>query len=561
MSGIAVSTTMVVVASVVWASNKGFDLSDEGSYVLGYQPYQVSGVTLSSYHLIVRALLGFLTIDILTARLLRLMLTLAGLWLISRSLSAYAAEHHVRSYRPRVAFGVLATGMFYSYSFGPQSLSYNHLTQFLAVVYCCCAIGITSRRSKQSMRFALATALGPVLVLMIQIKATTGLGFLACTGPLLWVAFGNSDRARTLAFGAHGVALLLSMVAYATFIQSPKEALEAFRTAKRFSQALPDYSWRSLGSDLAGFLGTALTLLSLFVVLLMVRTFLGRRTGSRVISDGLPVIAGLAVLGAWDARTSLLHWAHGLYLPALCSIAAAITSCHERGWLSLRELPSAWVIQAPRVVVLILLYLSPILIGFGSNNGTQVVAVVGAVFAFGLWLLATDAPAESLGQRVLVLLVMGYAVWGIETNLVFRPYRQAPLGQQTRALDFLPRNQSIRVDAETYEFVRRSYELVGRGAGPRRSILALYRLPGLVYLLDGVSPGGLVWSEGTNALIAENMRRWGGRGPDVIISEQPEVNADLSSRFLANGLELRGRYGLLGKLSYRNRHYFFFSRL
>jgi len=548
----------VLLVSVVWAIDRGFDLTDEGYYLLGYQPYQPLGMTLSNFHLIVRTILGFLTIDILGARLLRLALTLAGLFLFSRSLASFAIEYGLRHYKPRVAFGVLAVGMFYGYSFGPQSLSYNHLTQFLALVYCCLAMGLLSTRSSPLKRCLHVAAFGPVLILLIQIKFTSGLAFLTFGVLLIWVSFRDQRRSFFVALGIYLAALLIAAAAYFLLIQSPDEVLAMFRSAGRYSMRRHSHGWRQLSIDLARFLATSLGLLCLLVAVQTTPASLVRAASSRAAFRMLPLLAGVGLLWAGKSFTEILSSAHALFVPALSALASILVSMQETGRLKAREVMRLVRRFDRSVVLTLLLYVSPIFVAFGSNNGVRTNAVFGAAFTYGMWLLL-QSRNRGAGQDILLILVLSYSVWGVERNLILSPYRQAPLLQQTERLDFLAQNQTIRVDPETHAFLRASSLLVRSENQARTTVLALYRLPGLVYLLGDVSSGGFAWSETTNDLIVDEIAR-SGLIPQVVISAGEQVNPDLDQRLGSLGLDLEGNYRLIGRLSYRAQRYSFFSR-
>ncbi len=548
----------VVLVSVLWAIDKGFDFTDEGYYLLGYQPHQPLGLTLSNFHLIVRTILGFLTIDIIGARLLRLALTLAGLLLFSRALATFAREHGLDHYKPRVAAGVLALGMFCSYSFGPQSLSYNHLTQFLASAYCYLAIGLLSRNTSNMRRAGFIAAFGPVLILLIQIKFTSGLAFLAFGVLLIWVVFRDGRGEFFAALSLYVAALVVAAAAYCLVIQSPADVIAAFSGASRYSMTHASHGLRQLTVELARFVATTFGLLWLLVAVYAVRSTHVTTNATPALLRGVPLLVGVSLLWVWQSSNGALTPAHASFIPALSALASILVSLHAAGRLTAHGLFDL-LRRSDRLVALgLLLYLSPIFVAFGSNNGVRTMAVFGAAFIYGLWLLLRHRE-RSAGQAILFSLVLSCSVWGIERNLIFSPYRQLPLHEQTERLDFLAQNHTLRVDPETRDFLREASFFVPGVSQSRTHVLALYRLPGLVYLLGGVSVGGFAWSVDTNDDIAEEIAR-SGLLPQVIISERDELNADLVRRLASFGLDLEGSYRRLGHLSYRNQKYSFFTR-
>ncbi|HLG36275.1 MAG TPA: hypothetical protein VI757_15455, partial [Bacteroidia bacterium] len=114
---------------IVWGMNKGFDFSDEGLYVLGFQKSQEIFFSPTYFHLLFRKLFFFIELDIITLRAIRFIFYLTGSVFFSWGLMQWIKIYSKETRLPSILFfSFIAVGTFIGYSFGPQSLSYNHLS-------------------------------------------------------------------------------------------------------------------------------------------------------------------------------------------------------------------------------------------------------------------------------------------------------------------------------------------------------------------------------------------------------------------------------------------------
>ena len=65
---------LVFTSIVVWGLNKGFDLTDEGYYLLGLKEGQDLGNDLSSFHIVIKTIFFWLNLNIINVRIIRIIL-------------------------------------------------------------------------------------------------------------------------------------------------------------------------------------------------------------------------------------------------------------------------------------------------------------------------------------------------------------------------------------------------------------------------------------------------------------------------------------------------------
>ena len=84
-----ISVFFLILATVLWGLNKGFDVTDEGYYVLGYQPGQEIGFVASGFQQLIKGLFSWMTLDVVNVRILRLMFCLLSTFLLTLGLRYY----------------------------------------------------------------------------------------------------------------------------------------------------------------------------------------------------------------------------------------------------------------------------------------------------------------------------------------------------------------------------------------------------------------------------------------------------------------------------------------
>lgn len=71
------------LATMIWAAGKGFDITDEGFYMLSYKYPDDIRHTLSYYHLIVSRLFFFLDVNVVNYRIARIIVELSSITMLT----------------------------------------------------------------------------------------------------------------------------------------------------------------------------------------------------------------------------------------------------------------------------------------------------------------------------------------------------------------------------------------------------------------------------------------------------------------------------------------------
>lgn len=156
-------STLLCIGLILGGINKGFDVTDEGLYLLLMKPHQENVGAFFNYDLFFKVFYKFTSIDfgIIGSRLIRLMSYLLGAYCIAFFWKNIQQEKKINWN----IFLLSILAIFSGYSFLPPSLSYNSLTVVLACIWLFCI----SIQNSNSLKYI---GLGLVLAMMAYFKIT-----------------------------------------------------------------------------------------------------------------------------------------------------------------------------------------------------------------------------------------------------------------------------------------------------------------------------------------------------------------------------------------------------
>ena len=90
--------SLIMLITIIWGTNKGFDLTDEAFYMIGYNHSQVISYQHFYFWLPVKFIFQFLELNVLTIRIIRLILTLTSSLIVSYGFFIWIKS--IKYYRP-----------------------------------------------------------------------------------------------------------------------------------------------------------------------------------------------------------------------------------------------------------------------------------------------------------------------------------------------------------------------------------------------------------------------------------------------------------------------------
>lgn len=520
---VALKTNLIVLAScflltlfmLIWGMNRGFDITDEGAYLLGYRYPEENLIALSSADLILGKVFGVLSPGIVGYRLVRLALTLLAsvvfAWGLVRWLNAVQSSPHAAGLDFPAVYLFLSLGNFLSYSFGPQSISYNSLTNALILTGAGLILFLLSvedaRKSQSAAVPRVCFIIGILIGLLFFIKFPSSLSFFGVSVVAFAVKFrsrGGRYLAMILAYLGGGVCASAGVffvafqdvtIWYSNFMSALTAFPEWSHNPNLLMRQYLLHLWGA-GRDLIWRYGIVLVGVAVFV-----RLAWGGQTEKR--AHGLQyghclMLIGLGLVFLYQSY-SLLVVSHLLTFTALVMCAVLLIQvivAVELSWGMKKYSPERWVTTGTWVGGCFLLGVLPMVGAVGTNNLLLMKAVdfITPWFALALALVLHIALNVNLKHMVPVF-VCGMALFAQSLTVygyTYAPYRlQDNLIHQTESVGGLDNLQGVQVDAATKDFVEKLNTMIRKHSKLQAGdpILALYDMPGLVYLLGGRSPG------------------------------------------------------------------------
>lgn len=454
MVKVLASATLLCVLMVLLGINRGFDITDEGLYVLLADPLQQNVAGIFNYDLffkLIYQLTGY-TFSLVELRFLRLISYLAGAWALMGFWKNVTGEP-----KPNPAvFWISCLGIFAGYGFLPPTISYNSIT----VVLVCFWLMLVS---KPELAFKHLAFLGLLLAILVYAKITLAVLFFPLT--------------FSMVIGFQKVRIPLSFVILLPIILFETVFLIVFKESAltRLAEGIPLNSQRS-SYQLKQLLFSIAV--GGFWITLPGTLFFGlgylKRIKSRFFLGLLPLPV-LVIL--WI--TSYTHITHEWNHLFLLSSAALFGFC--LGWKGPgQSFPRIWAGA---------LVLMPFALHFGSNVYWLRIGIHYWVF----WLLAFFLAWDGLKRKPAVL-ISAFSVVLVFNGIWWQPFGQdKPLWTHKTPWN-LGEKGGLLLDPQLAIITQNLKESLSEPA--QKSVLAAYRVPGLMWLAGRqipFSPG--IWDK------------------------------------------------------------------
>lgn len=437
-----------VLILVVLALPKGFDISDEGLYVLLAHPYQENKAGIFNYDLFFK---GFyqstgIQFGIIGLRIVRLISYAIAALAFSFFWKNIVGEKGISFKIVMVSFLGIAAG----YGFLPSSLSYNSLSVCLVGLWLACV----SFKSKSP--YLKEIVVGLILGLLVYVKVTTAI-LLGLLSVLILSIEDKKSRSRLMLLFLPYIVLELAFFVF----------LDTFATLRMiqgldFTVSRPDYGFFILVKHtFYGFFWCFLVFLSTFVLRDLIPNpwlFLG--------------VALLIVVLIFTHTRITEEWNH-LFLLLMPLVFGFLT--HSKRTSLTGSSRKYWV--------LLLLFL-PFILHFGSNVYWLRLGIHYWVFwclAVLIWLEEAYLAAE---KHLLYFISISSLIL-VFNGLWLSPFAQKSIWKATEKWEYLPGKSIFLTPEQVHKLKTIKNQMPQEGSS---TILAAYRIPGIPYLLGKTIP-------------------------------------------------------------------------
>ncbi|MEB2779817.1 hypothetical protein U3A58_05375 [Algoriphagus sp. C2-6-M1] len=449
MSKTLATCTVLSLSLILFGINRGFDISDEGLYMLLANPDQENIAGIFNYDLFFKLFYKLIGIEfgIVGMRFLRLLSCLIG----AISLTIFWRNLNGANKLSVNLFLLSLLGLFAGYGFLPQSLSYNSLT----VVLACFWLALISLHDKSHIQYML---IGVLLACVAYTKITTTFGLGIIT--LACMLFQKDFKWVNL------LALLLPfvMLELLMYLSIGDFALWRMIDAGKMMGNRTEYSFLLVVKYSAvGFFWLALT----SIPFLISSSIDASQAKLKFSMLGLGLL-GLVCISYYTAITQ--DWNH---------IVLLLTAAFFGYFLP--KVPFKAISLEQRFFLLVLLIL-PFVLHFGSNVYWLRLSIHYWVF----WMLAILYVANSIQAPFMKLIraVMGLVILLVVANGIWiHPFEQEPLWQATQKWSYGDGNQILLSEQQVVVL-----SAIEPFVKDQEQLLAFYRIPGIPYLLGKTSP-------------------------------------------------------------------------
>lgn len=551
------------------AANEGFDITDEGYYLLSYRWWDSNPLALTGVQYLYGPVFEWLGYDIVRLRLFRLLTVV-----VVHLLFGYSFMRWLRGRRPGAAptklwelagMAVILAAGGMCYSWIPQSPGYNDVVLLGALTLVSCVLWMATAVDRgRPVPIWLLLAAGLVIGVMVLAKWTSVvvIGLIVVTAVVVLAGQGVRAVARGILFALAGLALAALVVQL--FVVRLNVAVPGILTVNRFIAGtsyspteLLHFYWTS-GLDLLGRTLRDHGLLLIAVAVAVIARWRWLRFAAAalalvaiVLSVRRVIVDGAALGGSQhtaDYAVTLLAAVLVAVVAAAAAVIAGRAGVTDRSLLS-RENVRGWAILGLLVVL-------PMVQAFGTNtplytigfNAFAAWAAVMVAVVTGIW--ATPVLARvTVGIVTVGSLVAATSI--AYTGLFRYPYRSVGHSELTAAATQPALKGLYLLPAAEHNFTELATRLQPYTGSPGRPILAFDKMAGLVLMLQG-KPLGEAWvapkeRARTAAGIEEacrDGRPWPPDRPPIIILNRRISDVEITA-LRACALDFQADYRLL----------------
>jgi len=487
---------VILLGMVMWALPRGFAVSDEGFYLLNYQKGQET-TFLSGFGGIVRWLFQFTDVGVRMLRWLRLAVTILGCTALGLAVSLWSQQAlPTLSSRLRAAGIILLVivGGMVSYTFGPLSLSYNHINCLLLQLSVATLILIRIENFSDSntrKSYLKGLCLGICLGMLWFNKPPS---FIPCFGlVVLWLLFFSVRGAvrRALLAISVVVGVILLCVWYFCWVESFHDYI--IRMNIGFAQgALESHGTRklALGALADAFQTVRIVIIAIPFSYLFIGTHWGlRKVGFRPAAYHA-VIGFLVLVAGLGSYLRYHHATAAVFL--LATSIAVIVWLHMSIFQRLGGYPG-FSLKHSDALLIGLILLMPFIGGSGTDVGLLRNALGYISFWFALIAALWFRCSLEASREEMVLLPLGIlailSVCFIFRGLILTPYLMETLSLQINPLSSKTIEPGLLIDRGKIDSINKLESLLSHSGFKRGDpIVGFGGMLGYIYLLGGRVP-------------------------------------------------------------------------
>jgi hypothetical protein len=549
--GLITIINIVTIAILGWSCYRGFDLSDESFYFLGYLYVDHSPPLLSSsFHLVFSKFFSAFDFTLPEVRLLRLSLTglASGVLFLGLNKLNIAGSKLERA----ILFNVVLSGMLLSYAWAPLALSYNSMSTVLFSMIIGCWLLLMTRKTVY-MIFTYSAIIGFLLGILFFVKVTNMLLIpLILIATIVWffkfkLLNLNYKKFFLISAPSLGIGIFFSLLLISnnffdiqTTVSDYIEVL--FGTLKVDDShsigALLKRYYDNFYAVIQRIMYPTLIILALFIATEVYRKF-SKQINLKWAITAFKLTSVILLIAIIFLRK---YWQGGIIATyqILDSYVIVFLITYLNMLLERREV---------KFLLILGLIGIPFCGAAGTNNGLSAQFLFYGTFIFLLIYYTLKSSEPNWFRQSIMLLLVTLVGFQTATATVFYPYKQVPLTQSTYKVTRIHELEGLKLDKTTFEL---SQELSFLGELSQKYMFTPSKFGGLI-LLANKTPYSLSWiSKETRMMNCQIFTRSEMLPKDVIFVLPTSYAFDEKSKncMIENGIDLENGFELIKQFSF-----------
>ncbi len=506
-----------LIAMIGWGLNKGFDFSDMGYHMLSLEHPEESPL-MPQYQWFYGQWFGWMNLGVIGVRTLRLLLTIIASFVLARGLLSFFRTNSTLGKSPIFqeygTYAMIFVGGFMSFALQATTLSYNNLTLiFLALLtgvllQAVARYGETADNRYLYLRFL---CLGMLLVLLFFAKFPSGISYLmlmAVMIPFLLLNRGTSFSTTAICTACFFGGIALMVVYYSITV---KPITQWYTDAKAIAGSIGNHNPNRLLKSYVRTTFKAVNLgilqyfylpLGLFFGLLLHRFTLTNEKHSIaniILYATLTIVIGIFAFVVYQESWYMNGMRHNgkgfnvffLWLSLLLAALLAYLNIDR-----LKSLFTNWE-HRENFMLCCMFLIIPVGGAAGTNNSLPLQSTQYLIFWFACFLIMATIISLVSKKKVLGL-ALTLPILFVASSQIYYGYCRltqrvgGPLHTQNKTIEGVERGENLLVVNRVKRLAEETHQIITHNTTFEEGdpILAICKLPGLIYMMGGVSPGG-----------------------------------------------------------------------
>ncbi len=502
---------------LIWASFRGFEITDEGLYMLHIENPQYYDF-ISRYHVLVNKLLGWIGPEIYKYRLVNRFVNIAGSFIFYFGfwswLKTFVKNDEYNFWNKLSVFLFIAIGNLMTMFILLQSVNYYNLNNFFilgSAGFLLLHIAKTKNNEKPLFPLLLCGFFG---AMGFFVKYPSMILFLFSTFIILMLEHKRLHNLLLLAGG-----FLTGIVLYFGLFETPQVFMEEFISLNKMN--IQNQSHNPVRLILEYINSLSIMFITSFYMFVIPLIFLVMNAMLQKI-DKIPSVYKkfIFVLFISLAVFSLLYEIHLMkFVMAMVILLVSIfflitflllSHSQKEVQLYIKNISQGY----KDLLVIILIFLMPFIMSFGSANNIIMMSFNHIAPWFAIFILLSHS--EVLGSemykkysKIIPVFILFFSMFCLLIFFIADPFRiNGNYLKQDYSLNDtnIPKLKNLHVTEQTYYFVHNLKELFNKSGFKKGDYLYGFAICGIVYAFDGISPGKIAMY-----------------GPETMLGEMPNI--------------------------------------